>query len=150
MVYSGADLPGNAAAATGDTNLAAVIFDDGSVSGMWRGDRKEANLRALGLVRNAPEDTFLSPEDDEVDVPPFVKNFVKSQLFANFRNSLDEEGAAEWCNRLAAALKVDVDALATCRKALRRAPPSLATESPFASPTKANTRWSRRDKRPGR
>ena len=107
-------------------------------------------VRALGLVRNAPEDTFLSPEDDEVDVPPFVKNFVKSQLFANFRNSLDEEGAAEWCNRLAAALKVDVDALATCRKALRRAPPSLATESPFASPTKANTRWSRRDKRPGR
>ena len=108
------------------------------------GDRKEANLRALGLVHNAPEDTFLSPEDDEVNVPPWARCFVKSQLFANFRNALDEEGAAEWCNRLAAALKVDVDALATCRRALRRAPPA-AIPADFASPA-SKRRWTSRGK----
>eukprot|EP00035_Acanthoeca_spectabilis_P001798 m.82811 g.82811 ORF g.82811 m.82811 type:complete len:221 (-) comp11142_c0_seq3:77-739(-) len=42
MVYSGADQPSNSAPSTGDTNLAAVIFEDGSLTGMWRGDRKVA------------------------------------------------------------------------------------------------------------
>ena len=45
MVYNGSDgggvLPGYPfPPATGDTNMAGVIFDDGSLVGMWRGDRK--------------------------------------------------------------------------------------------------------------
>ena len=41
QVYSGADQPGNAAPATGDTNAAMVILADGSLVGVWRGDRKQ-------------------------------------------------------------------------------------------------------------
>jgi hypothetical protein len=44
MVYNGSDQAG-AAPATGDTNLAAVIFADGTLTGMWRGDRKVAGHR---------------------------------------------------------------------------------------------------------
>jgi hypothetical protein len=42
MVYSGADQLGNAAPATGDTNAATIILADGSLVGLWRGDRKQA------------------------------------------------------------------------------------------------------------
>ena len=43
MVYNGSDQAGSTyvqAPATGDTNMAAVIFDDGSLAGVWRGDWK--------------------------------------------------------------------------------------------------------------
>lgn len=42
MVYSGSDQAQSTAPATGDTNMAPVIFPDGSLIGIWRGDRKEA------------------------------------------------------------------------------------------------------------
>ena len=49
MVYNGSDgggaLPGYPfPPATGDTNMAAVIFHDGSLVGMWRGDRKSFDV----------------------------------------------------------------------------------------------------------
>ena len=43
MVYNGSDQAGLNAPATGDTNMAGVIFSDGSLIGMWRGDRKQLN-----------------------------------------------------------------------------------------------------------
>ena len=43
MVYNGSDQAGLNAPATGDTNMAGVIFPDGSLFGMWRGDRKQLN-----------------------------------------------------------------------------------------------------------
>eukprot|EP00966_Prymnesium_polylepis_P040678 944056-Prymnesium_polylepis.1 len=43
LVYSGADQPADDAPATGDTNMACVIFEDGSLAGIWRGDRKVAH-----------------------------------------------------------------------------------------------------------
>lgn len=44
MVYSGSDRPGGSVS-TGDTNMAGVIFADGSLVGMWRGDRKSATVK---------------------------------------------------------------------------------------------------------
>ena len=50
MVYNGSDgggsLPGHPfPPATGDTNMAAVILADGSLVGMWRGDRKSFDVK---------------------------------------------------------------------------------------------------------
>jgi hypothetical protein len=49
MVYNGSDGGGVLSGypfppATGDTNMASVIFDDGSLVGMWRGDRKSFDV----------------------------------------------------------------------------------------------------------
>jgi hypothetical protein len=43
MVYNGSDIAGVDAPATGDTNLAAVIFEDGSLAGLWRGGGQSVN-----------------------------------------------------------------------------------------------------------
>eukprot|EP00039_Didymoeca_costata_P002312 m.59275 g.59275 ORF g.59275 m.59275 type:complete len:434 (+) comp11234_c0_seq3:188-1489(+) len=43
MIFNGSDQSGLKAPATGDTNMAAVILNDGSLVGMWRGDRKQTN-----------------------------------------------------------------------------------------------------------
>ena len=45
MVFNGSDQGGPQAPATGDTNFAGVIFDDGSLVGMWRGDRKSFSVK---------------------------------------------------------------------------------------------------------
>ena len=51
MVYDGADLRGDAAPATGDTNLAAVIFDDGSIASS--GTAVSISSGSISLVDNA-------------------------------------------------------------------------------------------------
>ena len=59
-----------------------------------------------------------SPDDDDDDsaaretiasLPAFTAAFISSQLFANFRNSLDSKGGPAWIKRLAAALRPATD-----------------------------------------
>uniref|UniRef100_A0A7S3NPM9 PDZ domain-containing protein n=1 Tax=Aureoumbra lagunensis TaxID=44058 RepID=A0A7S3NPM9_9STRA len=53
----------------------------------------------------AEENTLNEALGLKPDLPPFTAAFLGSQLFANFRNSLDRAGAPAWKRRLAAALR---------------------------------------------
>ena len=64
-----------------------------------------SDLPLDGDPHQSTSTTTSSISRDAASLPPFTTAFIKSQLFANFRNSLDRDGGPAWIRRLAAALR---------------------------------------------